>query len=158
MTATGLKRIIVTICAIVISVPVFSIEPAPDYRHEVAITPGAVYFSNDQSFAPGLHLEYGYGFSIGRLEMSAGITGDVVFADHKHYGIGLGLGFPLFKNIHLHAGPGLAFEEDEVVATGNIGLGYGFDLGRFSMGPVTEFSFDKHESHFMFGVLFGYAF
>ncbi len=158
MTASGLKRMFLTICVIALSIPGFSIKPAPDYRHEIAITPGAVYFSADKSFAPGLHLEYAYGFNIGRLEMSAGITGDVVFAEHAHYGIGLGLGFEPFKNIHLHVGPGLAFEEDEVVVTGNIGLGYGFDFGRFSLGPVTEFSFDKHESHFMFGLLFGYAF
>ena len=173
MTVLGIKRTVVILCLLAISLPGLALSPSarnmfastasmevmqPEYRHALVFASGAVYLSDRDNIYPGFHLEYDYGFKLGRVDLSAGISGEVIFADHNHYSIGIGLGYEIFRNVVIHAGPGVTFDHGDVMLKGSVGLGYEFDFNRFSFGPITEFAFHKGDYHAMLGVSFGYAF
>jgi hypothetical protein len=173
MTVSGMRRIVVSLCMIAISLPGFALSTnarsiftsatsievtQPEYRHGLAFASGAAYLSDRNNVYPSFHLEYAYGFRLGSLDLSTGLNGEVIFADQNHYSIGIGLGYEPFRNVVIHAGPGVTFDNDEVMLKGSIGLGYEFGFNRFSFGPITEFAFHKGDYHGMLGVTFGYAF
>ncbi len=125
-----------------------------NHRHKVAAAPGLVYLSGKDSFAPGLHLKYAYGFHAGSLHASIGLVGDIIFTDHPHYGVGLSVGVEPFDRFHLHFGPMLAFDHGETVLNASVGIAYPFKLNGLAIGPVTEISFNSKDYHWMTGVVF----
>lgn len=129
-----------------------------DHKHELSIAPGLSYVSHDNGFFPSLHLEYAYGFQLGRLNLSAGTYGEVIFTNHRHYSVGLTLGWVPIPRVHLHAGPGVTFDHGDVFLKGSVAAAYEFHLDRFIFGPLAEYAFHKGDYHATMGVFFGIAF
>ena len=127
-------------------------------KHEISLTPGAVYMADKADFAPGLQLEYEYHINSGIGDFNLFAALENVFTNDSHYGISVGVSFKLIGNLEIFTGPGLVMHGNELMFSAVIGTGYGFDIGRIVIGPVFEFAYIGHHSHAMLGMAVGVGF
>ena len=151
-----MKRTIFSFCLI------FAISSATLYsgenKHEISLTPGAVYMADKAGLSIGLQLEYEYlvNSNIGDFSLFAAFEN--VFTNDSHYGVSIGVSFVLIGHLELFAGPGMVMHGDKLLFSGVIGTAYGFEIGRIVVGPVFEFAYIGHHSHAMLGMAVGVGF
>ncbi|MFT5240459.1 MAG: hypothetical protein ACI9OU_001271 [Candidatus Promineifilaceae bacterium] len=128
---------------------------------ELGITAGFVHLEGEDEDAPGLHVHLNKRLSHeGPLSRVAlGVGGEIILADHEHYALMAPLTFYPWRGLMLSIAPGIEWAEHDGATeseyTTHIELGYGFEMGKYDIGPVIEFAQTADEEHYMLGVHFG---
>ena len=125
--------------------------------HHLGIAVGGVYLSDDQEFAPGIALDYGYDFTLGGRELFAHAAIEYIIMEKRHIGFNLGLGFSPFGGWSLSAGPGMMREGDISYFCINLGSSYEWEIGRMSFGPKVELAHTGKHFHLMSGFGVGFS-
>lgn len=121
-------------------------------KHGIGMGFGMVYLSDDNKFDPGLHLGYSYGFQKGKSPLSAGGAMEVIFGDERHIGMSLQLGYTPAEGWDVGAGPGVMLEGDTHYFCIHVASSFGFDLGKFSIGPALELAHTGKHYHVLTGI------
>jgi len=128
-------------------------------KHELGVSLGAVYLSDDKIIAPGIQLEYVYNFlSKKGKELNLWTGLEYVFTPETHISFATGLGFTVYKNLGGGIGPGIVLHGDDLMFSAVFALDYEFAFKRISFGPIIEIAYIGKHSHYMAGWGIDYAF
>lgn len=125
-------------------------------RHGLGVSGGWVYLSDDKTTAPGLQLEYEYRFMAADRSLHLASCVEYIFAEEQHIGLGLGIGFSIYRHWEIEVGPGVMFEGDDHFYCIHLATSYEWDLGAISMGPIVEIAHTGSHYHLLAGVKLGY--
>lgn len=142
-------------------------------RNEVGISPGVTYSPSHDAWGFGLHAHY---FRTLGEHSPWAIGGSLegVWSHGNHWTVGAGARYTLFDRLNLAVMPGITFfthDEDGHSMDGDDSHGNNprfslhvelvYDLihwKQFHLGPAVDYSWSKHDSHFMLGVHCAYGF
>jgi len=131
-----------------------------------------------------LGLDYVYSLPVASPRLGIGAFGEILFAEHKEYLLGVPLVIKPAGNLFFHTAPGIvivdegtseennhetthlaktADEGTEAASSNNhflfrLGAGYGVDLGNISLTPTVNFDFVDGEEFLVFGISLGKGF
>lgn len=142
-------------------------------RNEIGISPGVTYSPSHDNWGFGLHAHYFR--TLGEHSPWAlGGSLEQVFAHGSHWTLSAGAKYTLFDKLNLAVMPGVTFfkhddghehddghDEHSSKARFSVHFEVGYDLihlEHFHFGPAIDYSWSKHDSHFMLGVHCAYAF
>lgn len=142
-------------------------------RNEIGISPGVTYSPSHDNWGFGLHAHYFR--TLGEHSPWAlGGSVEQIFAHGSHWTLSAGAKYTLFDKLNLAVMPGVTFfkhndehehgdshGEHASKARFSIHFEVGYDLihlKHFHFGPAIDYSWSKHDSHFMLGVHCAYAF
>lgn len=145
-------------------------------RNEIGISPGAIYSPSHRNWGFGIHAHYFR--TLGEHSPWAlGGSIEQVSAHGSHWSFSLGAKYQLFDRFNLAVMPGVTFinhdddghdhashaigDEHSNRAKFSIHFELVYDLihwKHFHLGPAVDYSWSKHDAHFMFGVHCAYAF
>lgn len=146
-------------------------------RNEVGISPGAVYSPSHEAWGFGLHAHY-FRTLGAHSPWAVGGSLEGVWSHDNHYTVGAGVKYTMFDKLSLAVMPGITFfssddhahelfsDGDDEHAHGNrprfsLHVELVYDLihwKQFHLGPAVDYSWSKHDSHFMFGIHCAYGF
>lgn len=124
-------------------------------NHSIGMASGGVYLADDKIVAPGILLQYDYSLPIKTEGFSLEAAIENVFTDERHFAFGIGLGYNFYKNFDLSLGPGIVFHGNDLLYMIHSGISYDVISGKYSLGPMFEYSYIGKYSHYMLGISFG---
>ncbi len=148
-----------------------AISYAHDHNHkhpanEIGISYGASYCPEHKEWGSGCHIHYFHTLpSHEKWSLGGGL--ETVWSDGAHYNISAGVKYEIIEDLSLGVLPGVTFlkhEEDKTSSYKSQFAIHGelvyalLQLGAFHLGPAIDYSWTKHDAHFMFGVHFAYGF
>lgn len=141
-------------------------------RNEIGISPGVTYSPSHDNWGFGLHAHYFR--TLGEHSPWAlGGSLEQVYAHGSHWTVSTGAKYTLFDKLNLAVMPGVTFfrhdddhdhgegHEHNSKAQFSVHFEVGYDLihlEHFHFGPAIDYSWSKHDTHFMLGVHCAYAF
>jgi hypothetical protein len=129
-----------------------------DHKNELGIANSAVYLFQEKEFAYGLHLHYVRGLK--DTDFGIGIGYERIFDAHRHNALGVILSYTLLDHLNLSLTPGFTFSDD--ARNSDFGIHfetlYEFELGKFHIGPTTEFAYAGEDYHLSIGLHIGFGF
>lgn len=166
-------KIIVSIIIFLLICPVFISGQEHGHSHarnEIGISPGVTYSPSHKEWGFGIHAHYfrtlgehspwALGGSIERLSSHG-----------SHWTISAGGKYELFDRMNLAVMPGVTFfhhndlHEEEHEHTKKAQFSIHFELGydlihlkHFHLGPAIDYSWTRHDNHFMLGIHCAYGF
>lgn len=141
-------------------------------RNEIGLSPGATYSPSHHNWGFGLHAHYFRTLSE-HSPWALGGSLEQVYAHGSHWTISAGAKYALFDKLNLAVMPGVTFfkhddghehaEEHEHTANARFSIHFevGYDLihlEHFHFGPAIDYSWSRHDNHFMLGIHCAYAF
>ena len=139
-------------------------------RNEVGISPGATYSPSHNTWGFGLHAHYFRKLG-DHSPWAVGGSLEGVWSHGNHWTIGAGAKYTFFDKLNLAVMPGITFfshdgDEHADESHGNdprfsLHVELVYDLihwKQFHLGPAVDYSWSKHDSHFMLGVHCAYGF
>ncbi len=147
-------------------------------NHIGIFTGGTSEFGNDNDTNFTLGVDYVRRFTETGF-LGVGVFGEVMFADHTKYLLGVPLYLYPAKHLWLRAGPGLEIFEVDQSHSGSqsnkarsvgskegtntkfllrAGLGYDYEIRGFTLGPCISFDFIDSETFLVWGVNIGMGF
>lgn len=143
----------------------FGQEPHDHGHHsegvELGGSVGYVHLDHENEDALGLHLHVSKRLGDSGLaeHLAIGLGGEVVFADHKHYGTMLTLTACPCGGLVVSLGPGVEWAEHEggweSEFSVHVETAYVFEIGDYDIGPVIGYSWTDHDEHYMAGIHMG---
>jgi len=124
-------------------------------NHGIGVASGGVYLADDKIVAPGILLQYDYNLPLKTEGFSLEAAIENVFTDERHFAFGIGLGYNLYKNFDISLGPGIVFHGNDLLYMIHSGISYDVISGKYSLGPMFEYSYIGKYSHYMLGLSFG---
>ena len=130
------------------------------HNHHIGLFGG---FTNDldehNDFTLGL--DYVYRLPVWEQRLGMGAFGEVIFAEHKEYLLGIPLMLKPAGNLFFVVAPGIVIVEEE--STDNhflfrLGAGYEIDLRNISLTPTVNLDFVEGEESLVFGISLGKGF
>lgn len=122
---------------------------------ELGFGAGAFYGFHEKEWAAGNHFHLMY-FS---GKFGYGVGGEAVYADVKHYSLGVILAYRPFEALELVASPGILFENEETgknVFAMHFEAIYSWELGNFGhVGPVVGYGIAGEDAHMLLGLHLG---
>lgn len=145
-------------------------------RNEIGISPGASYSPSHKNWGFGVHAHYFR--TLGpHSRWALGGSLEQVSSHGSHWTVGAGARYQIFDRFSFALMPGITFfqhdtnehdhaghAEDDPHSnnpkfTAHFELVYDLiHLDHFHFGPAVDYSWSKHDAHFMFGVHCAYAF
>ena len=168
-------KFITFIITLLIWVPVHLFAQEHDHSHarnEIGISPGVVYSPSHNEWGFGVHAHYFRTLSE-HSPWSIGGGVEQVFSHGPHWTINIGGKYEIFDKLNLGIMPGItifkhAYEEEHAEEhhhTNKVQFSIHFELGydlihtkNFHMGPAIDYSWTRHDNHFMLGVHCAYGF
>lgn len=130
-----------------------------DHRNELGVANTVIYILNEKEFAYGLHAHFTR--SINETRFGIGVAYERIFDEHKHNTAGLILSYSPIEHFVLSLSPGITFNNSDLSDL-HFGLHiealYEFEIGKFHIGPVTEFAYSSEDYHLSLGVHIGLGF
>jgi hypothetical protein len=131
------------------------------HKYHIGVGGTAAYIKGESAFAPGAHLHFIRQFGH-QNRWGLGLGYEALFDEHRHNGINLLINYHPLKHLSVNVGPGILFTEHdgetERKAAFHTEAVYEFNVGKFHLGPMVGFGFDKEETHFSVGVHVGLGF
>lgn len=125
---------------------------------ELGVGTGAFYLVQEDEWAPGAHLHAMYNVH----KFGFGLGYEMVFADIKHFGLGLLLAYRPVERLELAVSPGILFENAETgknLFALHLEAIYSWEIGDVGhIGPVLGYGIAGEDQHLMLGVHFGFDF
>ena len=127
-------------------------------KNEIGIAISPAYFTNEKVFTFAMHIHYTR--NIAETKFGIGISFERIFLAPKHSTFGFVLAYRPIEKLSFTLSPGITFEEDNPVSLFalHLEIAYGFELGRFHIGPAFEFAYDPNDYHLSLGIHLGYDF
>ena len=145
-------------------------------RNEIGISPGVTYSPSHKIWGGGIHAHYFR--TLGEHSpWSLGGSAEFVTSHGSHWTLSLGSKYEIIDRLNLTVMPGITFFQhdedghnhsshtDEDHHPKNAQFSIHFELGydlihtkNFHLGPAIDYSWSKHDTHFMLGVHCAYAF
>ena len=165
-----------TISTIILMIMMFPINMASQEhqhahaRNEIGISPGVTYSPSHREWGFGIHAHYFR--TLGEHSPWAlGGSIEQVSSHGSHWTLSAGGKYEIFDKLNVAVMPGITFlhhkedgHEDEP-HTRNAQFSIHFEVGydlihleHFHLGPALDYSWSKHDSHWMLGVHCAYAF
>lgn len=115
--------------------------------------------SDDNGLALHVHVGHRLGEHGLLAHVSLGIAGEVIFAEHDHYGVmGYAALYP-WRGLVLSIGPGVEWAKHddgwESAYTTHLEAAYVFDVGDYHIGPAVDYSRTDSAEHFTVGIHLG---
>ena len=135
------------------------------HHNHIAIFIGGTRFDKKSKTYFSLGVDYAY-IPSAEKTWAFSIFGEIVFADHNEYLIGLPVFYYISRSLWLRAGPGIEIIQVEdnhhtkshIEMLFRVGAGYEFHLGEFSITPSLDYDFVRNNDALVFGLNFGYGF
>jgi hypothetical protein len=134
-----------------------------EHAHHIGLMVGPVYSVHEESFSPGIGLEYERVLPLGDRILGIGLGVETILDGHGHYVASILMHFHPGRMITLTAGPGLAVvkhegEEWERRAALHFSASYEFELETLFLAPAFELGIAGEDVHLMLGVHIGFGF
>lgn len=128
------------------------------HKYHIGFGGAATHLKGEPGLAPGAHLhvirQFGH-----QNRWGLGLGYEAIFDEHMHNGINLLVNYHLAKHLSVNAGPGIIFAEHdgetERKPAFHTEAVYEFNVGKFHIGPMAGFGFDKEDTHFSIGIHVG---
>lgn len=181
ITKTITMKTICTLFALIFSVCTVAQEHHHD-RNEVGISPGVTYSPSHNSWGAGIHAHYFRTLSV-HSPWALGVSIEQVYSDGTHWTVSVGGKYRILNKLNIAVMPGITFlknnhEEDHGDEHGHeyrqeygherhsktqfsMHVEVSYDLIHFKnvhLGPAIDYSWSKHDTHFMIGVHCAYGF
>ena len=92
--------------------------------------------------------------------LALGVGGEIIFADEEHYALLFPLSVYPWRGLVLAVAPGIEWAEhegkQESSYTTHLEAAYTFEVGRFDVGPVVDYSISDDDEHYMIGIHIGF--
>lgn len=170
-----MKTIIILLFIALLPVGLSAQEHDHDHGlNEIGISPGATYSPSHHNWGFGLHAHYFRKLSE-HCPWSLGASVEQVYSHGSHWTISTGAKYTFLDKLNLAVMPGITFfrhnheehaahgEEDEHPGKAQFSIHFelGYDLvhlKNFHFGPAIDYSWSRHDTHFMLGVHCAYGF
>lgn len=137
-------------------------------RNEIGISPGITYSPSHQNWGFGIHAHYFRTLS-NHSPWSLGASVEQVYSHGSHWTVSAGAKYQLLDKLNIALMPGvtiLKHSQEEEHEHGSktqfsmhIEVSYDLiHLKHFHLGPAIDYSWSKHDTHFMLGVHCAYGF
>lgn len=163
------NTLIIIACVLSISV---AAQEHNHSRNEIGISPGITYSPSHQNWGFGIHAHYFRTLSE-HSPLSLGISLEQVHAHGSHWTLGIGGKYEVIDRLNIALMPGITFRnhqdehtheekhESKSKAQFSAHLEITYDLihlEHFHLGPAIDYSWSKHDTHFMVGIHCAYGF
>ncbi len=127
-------------------------------KNEIAIAISAPYFVNEKKVSYSLHMHYIY--NIPKTKFGIGVAYEAIILEPKHNTFGVVTSYRPFEYLSLALSPGISFEDDDSTPFFSLHaeIAYGFEVGKFHIGPAFEFAYDPNDYHISLGIHLGFGF
>ncbi|NLB92200.1 MAG: hypothetical protein GX792_02130 [Bacteroidales bacterium] len=128
------------------------------HKYHFGVGGTVAYLKGEPGFAPGAHLHFIRQFGH-QNRWGIGLGFEAIFDEHKHNGVNFLINCHPLKHLSINAGPGVVLSEhdgeNERKPAFHTEAVYEFNVGKFHLGPMAGFGFDREDAHFSVGVHVG---
>jgi len=135
-----------------------------DHAFEIGVSTGYTYLDSENESAPGMHLHLMRRLPGDGLlsHFGVGLGFETIFADHLHHAVMGSVALYPWRSLVVTVSPGVVFAEhdgewENEYAT-HFEASYGFEWGKFELGPFVGFSQADEDRHYMAGIHIGWGF
>ncbi|WP_102409043.1 hypothetical protein [Parabacteroides bouchesdurhonensis] len=166
-------KIILSIFIFIIMIPFNAFSQEHNHAHarnEIGISPGATYSSSHHEWGFGVHAHY-FRTLGNHSPWALGGSIEQVSSHGSHWTLSAGGKYELFDKLNIAIMPGITFfnhkheHNEEHEHTKKVQFSTHFELvynlihlEHFHLGPAIDFSWTKHDNHFMLGIHCAYGF
>ncbi len=133
-----------------------------DAGYEIGFSIGSVHLVEEDQDELGLHVHISKRLGHEGLwgQLSLGVGAEFILGDHEHQALMLPLSYAPWRGLILGIAPSIEWAEHEgeresAYAT-HAEVAYVFEIGKYDIGPVVDYSKTSDEEHYMIGIHFGF--
>lgn len=135
-------------------------QPSTEHSHhehlwEAGVGVGAAYLGIEKDFAPVYHIHVLR--MLGHTHLSAGLGYEQIADEHSHKTLVAILEYRPWEPVALSFAPGMLFSSEggeSPRASMHFEISYGWEFGRFHLGPVMGYGLDADDWHSSIGLHF----